>query len=167
MHLTRIKIFPLYNLFFRSLPVYTAPYIYIPGLPLQCTLLFLSMPCQLRFEPATINLITNWGKFCTCSLFACKFLKLNICKQLDKHMFRTVKQNSGILKDDSRTTMRPVGSLMPITGRNFFFLNRFLNCKIFWFTSKLMFKFRWFPFLTNVKLVIISSTFWSKICSSC
>ena len=37
---------------------------------------FLLMPCQLRFEPATmvsvlmflrINLITNWGKFCTCS----------------------------------------------------------------------------------------------------
>ena len=32
---------------------------------------FLLMPCQLRFEPATmvsqrINLITNWGKFCTC-----------------------------------------------------------------------------------------------------
>ena len=56
MHLIRIKIFSLYNLFFRSLPVYTAPYIYIPGLPLQCTLPFLSMPCQLRFEPATIKL---------------------------------------------------------------------------------------------------------------
>ena len=74
MHLTRIKIFPLYNIFFGSLPVYTPLYIYIPGLPLQCTLPFLSMPCELRFEPATIklkqnlriNLITNWGKFCSC-----------------------------------------------------------------------------------------------------
>ena len=37
---------------------------------------FLLMPCQLRFEPATIvsvlmflriDLITNWEKFCTCS----------------------------------------------------------------------------------------------------
>ena len=51
--------------------MYTAPYIYIPGLPLQCTLPFLSMPCQLRFDAVLmflrINLITNWGKFCTCS----------------------------------------------------------------------------------------------------
>ena len=33
----------------HSLPVYTAPYIYIPGLPLQCTLPFFNaLPAEIR-----------------------------------------------------------------------------------------------------------------------
>ena len=48
----------------HSLPVYTAPYICIPGLPLRCTLPFIG---SITILGKILHLLLSWEKFCTCS----------------------------------------------------------------------------------------------------